>query len=161
MHGLASDPIFEIHHQVLHPLVYPGHMIVSSVGINYKFSSSQQGFAGWQHQPVGTKRYHFIIPSDTTTIPLADILQLNSGPPEVTKDIYATSSVFESSGHLLHGLLHANGHGHLMRINGLEGGSAHLTGAFRKYGIAYRPTVDDTLHPRSKIRMLGCPGGGG
>ena len=43
-------------------------------------------------------------------------------------DQYSSSSAFESSAHLLHGVLHTNGFGHLLRINGLEGGSAHLTG---------------------------------
>ena len=43
-------------------------------------------------------------------------------------DPYSSSSAFESSAHLLHGVLHMNGFGHLLRINGLEGGSAHLTG---------------------------------
>lgn len=37
-------------------------------------------------------------------------------------------SVLDSQSHLLHGMLHANGFGHLMRINGLEGGSSSLTG---------------------------------
>ncbi|ONK56714.1 uncharacterized protein A4U43_C10F11970 [Asparagus officinalis] len=34
----------------------------------------------------------------------------------------------EDSSHLLHGVVHANGYGHLLRINGREGGSKHLTG---------------------------------
>lgn len=37
-------------------------------------------------------------------------------------------SITDSSRHLLHGVLHANGFGHLLRINGLEGGSNALTG---------------------------------
>ena len=38
------------------------------------------------------------------------------------------ASITDSSRHLLHGVLHANGFGHLLRINGLEGGSDALTG---------------------------------
>ena len=41
----------------------------------------------------------------------------------------APVSIFDSTVHLLHGALHANGFGHLLRINGLEGGSQHVTGA--------------------------------
>lgn len=41
----------------------------------------------------------------------------------------APASVFDSQSHLLHGLLHVNGFGHLLRINGREGGSQALTGA--------------------------------
>ena len=37
-------------------------------------------------------------------------------------------SITDSCRHLLHGVLHANGFGHLLRINGLEGGSVGLTG---------------------------------
>ena len=42
----------------------------------------------------------------------------------------APASVFDSHSHLLHGLLHVNGFGHLLRINGREGGSKTLTGVF-------------------------------
>lgn len=40
----------------------------------------------------------------------------------------APVSIFDSTSHLLHGVLHANGFGHLLRINGLEGGSQGATG---------------------------------
>lgn len=41
----------------------------------------------------------------------------------------APASVFDSPRHLLHGVLHQNGFGHLLRVNGREGGSAALSGA--------------------------------
>lgn len=34
----------------------------------------------------------------------------------------------DDSTHLLHGVVHANGYGHLLRVNGREGGSKSLTG---------------------------------
>ena len=34
----------------------------------------------------------------------------------------------DDSSHLLHAVVHANGYGHLLRVNGREGGSRHLTG---------------------------------
>lgn len=34
----------------------------------------------------------------------------------------------EDSTNLLHGIVHANGFGHLLRVNGREGGSKYLTG---------------------------------
>lgn len=34
----------------------------------------------------------------------------------------------EDTTHLLHGIVHSNGYGHLVRINGLEGGSQILNG---------------------------------
>lgn len=34
----------------------------------------------------------------------------------------------EDTTHLLHGVVHANGYGHLLRVNGREGGSKLLSG---------------------------------
>ena len=34
----------------------------------------------------------------------------------------------ENTTHLLHGVVHANGYGHLLRVNGREGGSRILSG---------------------------------
>lgn len=34
----------------------------------------------------------------------------------------------ENTTHLLHGVVHANGYGHLLRVNGREGGSKFLSG---------------------------------
>lgn len=34
----------------------------------------------------------------------------------------------EDTSHLLHGVVHANGYGHLLRVNGREGGSRVLSG---------------------------------
>ena len=45
----------------------------------------------------------------------------------------APTSVFESSSHLLHGALHLNGYGHLLRMNAGEGaGGARLVGGLRR-----------------------------
>ena len=40
----------------------------------------------------------------------------------------APPSPFDSHAHLLHGVVHANGFGHLARVNGREGGSQQLSG---------------------------------
>lgn len=40
----------------------------------------------------------------------------------------APSTIFDSTRHRLHGVLHANGFGHLLRVNGREGGSQSHTG---------------------------------
>lgn len=104
--------------------------------------------AGWQHHPVCNSKYHFIIPSEAT---LEDTRQLTA----VVEGIYlkrlplsfkwaapapeehddeeagpynAAASVFESQDHLLHGVLHLNGYGHLLRMNGSQGGSRRLIG---------------------------------
>ena len=41
---------------------------------------------------------------------------------------YTPPTAFDSHAHLLHGVIHANGFGHLARVNGREGGSSKLTG---------------------------------
>lgn len=43
----------------------------------------------------------------------------------------APPSPFDSHAHLLHGVVHANGFGHLARVNGREGGSQQLSGMDR------------------------------
>lgn len=38
-------------------------------------------------------------------------------------------SQFEDNSHILHGVIHSNGFGHLLRVNGREGGSNTITGS--------------------------------
>ncbi|XP_010528997.1 PREDICTED: PHD finger protein MALE MEIOCYTE DEATH 1 [Tarenaya hassleriana] len=65
---------------------------------------------GWSNHFVSKRKYHLIIPIDTEwTMPLED-------------------DAFNLQSHLLHGLIHSNGFGHLICINGIEGGSKHLCG---------------------------------
>ncbi|KAK3039344.1 hypothetical protein RJ639_028744 [Escallonia herrerae] len=66
--------------------------------------------AGWSHHFVSKRKYHFIIPMD-------DVWNkpLNAG-------------VFDLQTHLLHGLIHCNGFGHLLSINGREAGCKYLRG---------------------------------
>eukprot|EP00210_Caulerpa_lentillifera_P004182 g3988.t1 len=59
---------------------------------------------GWQHHPVSRTKIHFIFPSRNSEF------------------------VIESKLHVLHGVIHLNGFGHLLRVNGLEGGSEYLRG---------------------------------
>ncbi|XP_042503063.1 PHD finger protein MALE MEIOCYTE DEATH 1 [Macadamia integrifolia] len=66
--------------------------------------------AGWSHHFVSKRRYHLIIPIDDEW----------NRPLE--------GRVFDLQTHLLHGLIHCNGFGHLLCINGLEGGSKSLCG---------------------------------
>ncbi|KAI3936878.1 hypothetical protein MKW98_020583 [Papaver atlanticum] len=63
-------------------------------------------FSGWSHHFVSRRRYHLIIP---------------------VADEFPDIRLFDQT-HLLHGLIHCNGFGHLMNINGFEGGSKFLSG---------------------------------
>lgn len=107
---------------------------------------------GWQHHPVCNTRFHFIIPSeatledpghlvslveakfrgnmppDTPWAPPPDAQLQDAGGDTGPSPYVAAASVFESKDHLLHGLLHLNGYGHLLRMNGAQGGSRRLIG---------------------------------
>lgn len=108
---------------------------------------------GWGTHPVSSARYHFIIPAETGP----DSLQDPASLPSIAEACYcskkniprnvslprstvlttadghvspynAPSTIFDSTRHRLHGVLHANGFGHLLRVNGREGGSQSHTG---------------------------------
>ena len=54
---------------------------------------------------------------------------------------YTPPTAFDSHAHLLHGVIHANGFGHLARVNGREGGSSKLT------GLMMQAAANHTLQP--------------
>ncbi|XP_062212217.1 PHD finger protein MALE MEIOCYTE DEATH 1-like [Phragmites australis] len=67
--------------------------------------------AGWSHHWVSKRKYHFIIPTETAwDQPLRAAMLLGR------------------SDHLLHGLIHSNGFGHLVTLRGRDGGSTFLSG---------------------------------
>eukprot|EP01018_Ginkgo_biloba_P023000 Gb_40045 [translate_table: standard] len=102
--------------------------------------------AGWNGHPVCKTRYHFIIRADNNSSPADKWTQpcpccgtsvsflasrCKSCDFEVTKDNEledGANFVVEDPTHLLHGVIHANGFGHLLRVNGREGGSKFLSG---------------------------------
>ncbi|KDP37798.1 hypothetical protein JCGZ_06700 [Jatropha curcas] len=134
---------------------------------------------GWSGHPVCRKRYHFIIRATSShnsdehqklcikCSSLLDISEsrckwcdtvINGDDVDMEDWLY---SQFEDNTHLLHGVVHSNGFGHLLRVNGREGGSNILTGSHimdfwdrlcamlairkvsvmdvsRKYGMEYR-----------------------
>ncbi|PIN01011.1 PHD Zn-finger protein [Handroanthus impetiginosus] len=66
--------------------------------------------AGWSHHFVSNRKYHLIIPvNDEWNRPLDE-------------------GAFDLQTHLLHGVIHCNGFGHLISINGIEGGSKYICG---------------------------------
>ncbi|EPS70707.1 hypothetical protein M569_04052 [Genlisea aurea] len=98
---------------------------------------------GWSGNPVSSKRYHFIIKADGDSIsgsnkPCAgcgDSLHMADPRCRSCNHLMTAEDVedwmhqeLESATHLLHGVIHANGYGHLLRINGREGGSRVLPG---------------------------------
>ncbi|MCL7024433.1 hypothetical protein MKW94_024072 [Papaver nudicaule] len=90
--------------------VIPLYTIEESVENSSKPYCTSCQSVGWSHHLVSKRRYHFIIPAD-------DGWQKSP-----------CKTIFGHQTHLLHGIIHCNGFGHLLRINGLEGGSKFLTG---------------------------------
>jgi hypothetical protein len=69
---------------------------------------------------ICNKKYHFVLPSKDT----AGAAYLNcKGNGAGLANIGGKSNFVESQGHLMHGVFHSNGFGHLLRVNGVEMGS--------------------------------------
>ncbi|XP_050233763.1 PHD finger protein At1g33420-like [Mercurialis annua] len=98
---------------------------------------------GWSGHPVCSKRYHFIIKADGNSIGgyhkpctcCGDIVHVSELRCKTCNHVTTTDDVedwvyhqLEDTSHLLHGVIHANGYGHLLRVNGREGGSRILSG---------------------------------
>ncbi|XP_047310921.1 PHD finger protein At1g33420 [Impatiens glandulifera] len=98
---------------------------------------------GWSGNPVCGKRYHFIIKADGGSIGryhkscpgCGDILHLSESRCKSCNYVMTTEDVedwiyqqLDDTTHLLHGVVHANGYGHLLRVNGREAGSRVLSG---------------------------------
>ena len=96
---------------------------------------------GWHHHPVNKKQWHFIVHTDFKTKGKPElagkrVCQLcccavpkNEKVCTVCGEIDKQCSIVDHQTHLLHGLLHGNGCGHLKRINGREAGSMVLSGS--------------------------------
>ena len=95
---------------------------------------------GWHHHPVTRKQYHFIIHTDFRVDSKPELVGkricqiCTAAAPAKDKICPAcgendkATSILDYQTHLMHGTLHANGCGHLMRINGREAGSRKLSG---------------------------------
>ncbi|KAH7287677.1 hypothetical protein KP509_32G069100 [Ceratopteris richardii] len=99
---------------------------------------------GWSHHFVSNRRYHFIIPApEIGDRPLGAVAGVTSGkicpnchdPLPLSAFICSTcnvdavqGSILDLQSHLLHGVLHCNGFGHLLRVNGREKGSRLASG---------------------------------
>ncbi|GAV60463.1 PHD domain-containing protein [Cephalotus follicularis] len=90
--------------------VIPLYTIEEDVYISQQPYCDHCKCTGWRNHFVSKRKYHVIIPVDVDwNTPLGD-------------------GVFDKQTHLLHGLIHCNGYGHLLCINGIEGGSKNLCG---------------------------------
>ncbi|KAM0030506.1 putative chromatin regulator PHD family [Helianthus debilis subsp. tardiflorus] len=98
---------------------------------------------GWSGNPVCGKRYHFIIKADGASIgaynkPCAAcgaFLHLSDPRCKSCNHVMTAEDIedwmynqLDYTTHLLHGVVHMNGYGHILRVNGREGGSWLLSG---------------------------------
>lgn len=119
------------------------HVVEEDVSRSRSVYCDQCRVVGWSGHPVCGKRYHFIIRADSSSLygyqqtcmrcgTLLHSLdsRCKSCNNEITTDEIEDwmHQQLENSTHLLHGVVHANGYGHLIRVNGKEGGSKFLSG---------------------------------
>ncbi|KAL4196113.1 hypothetical protein AMTRI_Chr04g244420 [Amborella trichopoda] len=101
---------------------------------------------GWSHHLVSRRRYHFIIPAS-----------------DQSHHLLPSRLVLDRRTHLLHGLIHCSGFGHLLSLNGHENGSKHLSGHHTmdlwdricSMLCTRKVTVEDTARKHSmELRLL-------
>ncbi|OVA08645.1 zinc finger protein [Macleaya cordata] len=81
-------------------------------------------YVGWGHHMICNARFHFVVPSKETAVVMTVCSSYESNDNGRLSTMTAEMSNFiELRSHLLHGVLHSNGFGHLISINGIEKGS--------------------------------------
>ncbi|XP_060183792.1 PHD finger protein MALE MEIOCYTE DEATH 1 [Lycium barbarum] len=106
--GMSIWSTFLVHKK--RGIVIPLYTIEENVKSSVRTFCDHCRCAGWSHHFVSKKKYHLIIPADS----------------EWNKHL--DDGVFDDQTHILHGLIHSNGFGHLICVNGIEGGSQFLSG---------------------------------
>ncbi|XP_023734537.1 PHD finger protein MALE STERILITY 1 [Lactuca sativa] len=74
-------------------------------------------YVGWGDHMICNKKYHFLVPSKDT---MTAFLSYEGNHSNI---VMGKLNFVELNGHTMHGVLHSNGFGHLLCINGLEMGS--------------------------------------
>lgn len=75
---------------------------------------------------ISNRRYHLVVPSKGTMM-----VEVGHSRCEGSSEAAATATMLnwvELKSHLMHGLIHSNGFGHLLSLNGIETGSDFLNG---------------------------------
>ncbi|XP_034683429.1 PHD finger protein MALE STERILITY 1 isoform X2 [Vitis riparia] len=75
-------------------------------------------YVGWGHHMICNRKYHFVVPSRETEAVFGH--DSNYEGPDSRK---GERSIVGVEGHAMHGVIHSNGFGHLLCVNGLEMGS--------------------------------------
>uniref|UniRef100_A0A9I9DLZ0 PHD finger protein MALE STERILITY 1 n=1 Tax=Cucumis melo TaxID=3656 RepID=A0A9I9DLZ0_CUCME len=72
-------------------------------------------YVGWGTHTICNKKYHFVLPSKETMVAASSSSNSKS---------MLSLRLMELEGHILHGVFHSNGFGHLLCLNGLEMGNS-------------------------------------
>ncbi|KAL9248164.1 hypothetical protein vseg_021519 [Gypsophila vaccaria] len=119
-------------------------VVEEDVALSRSVYCDQCRVVGWSGHPVCTKRYHFIVKADGSSIggynkpcpKCSRLVHLSEPTCKWCSNLMTCDDVedwvchqLEDTTHLLHGVIHANGYGHLLRVNGREGGSRVLSGS--------------------------------
>ncbi|KAL6846238.1 hypothetical protein ACP4OV_023686 [Aristida adscensionis] len=81
--------------------------------------------AGWGRNLICSKRFHFVLPKRESLVETDGLYYgINHDSPEKA----SSKAPASSRGHLLHGVVHLNGFGHLVGLHGFEGGSDFVSG---------------------------------
>lgn len=76
--------------------------------------------SGWGHHMICNKKYHFLLPSKGT---VTAFLNCEGNSDNGAGTANGKSNLMELHGHIMHGVFHSNGFGHLLCVNGVEMGS--------------------------------------
>ncbi|XP_027362876.1 PHD finger protein MALE STERILITY 1 [Abrus precatorius] len=77
-------------------------------------------YVGWGNHFICNKKYHFLLPSKEA---LATCTSCEGCCDAIVTMNNGKSKIIELQGHMMHGVFHSNGFGHLLCVNGLETGS--------------------------------------
>jgi len=75
---------------------------------------------GWGNHLICNKKYHFVLPSKEV---LGRCRNCEGCCDAIARMNNGKSKLIELQGHMMHGVFHSNGFGHLLCVNGLEMGS--------------------------------------
>ncbi|CAJ1932074.1 unnamed protein product [Sphenostylis stenocarpa] len=105
------------HHPPLHILLFVIEEPIEAV-LNRHCKHCQ--YVGWGNHLICNKKYHFVLPSK---VALGSCRNCEGCCDAIASINNGKSKLIELQGHMMHGVFHSNGFGHLLCVNGLEMGS--------------------------------------
>ncbi|KAM2329852.1 hypothetical protein ACFX1X_020758 [Malus domestica] len=116
----------------------PGYVVLfvieEPIEASLNHHCKQCQYVGWGQHMVCNKNYHFVLPSSDTMVAACSWngkggnasdggqLLLNPTTTNSRNEGNSMNNLVELEGHMLHGVFHSNGFGHLLCVNGVETG---------------------------------------